>query len=77
MNEAIKCGYCDKELTDKTEIEYSQYNSEFYCNPDCAKSAYFEAMGSSPLDLTDKQLLKEHNIKLSKGKLVCAGGANE
>lgn len=58
MSEVMICKNCDVELTDKMELEYSQTASEIFCSPDCAKNFYFEYMGSSPIDITDKTDLK-------------------
>lgn len=63
------CGNCKKELTKDMEIEYSEWINEYFCSPDCAMNRYFEYMESSTFDLTNEQLLKEHNIKIVNGKL--------
>ncbi|GFN32515.1 hypothetical protein PCURB6_27750 [Paenibacillus curdlanolyticus] len=70
MNEVLTCKTCEVELTDKMELEYSQFVTEIFCSPDCAKQYYFEYMGSSPIDLTDKHELKDKGIRVVKGKIV-------
>ena len=67
--EPMRCKSCGKELTDKTEIEYSEWLGEYFCNPDCAKNHYFDYMGSRPVDLSDKEFLRDEGIKIVKGRL--------
>jgi hypothetical protein len=63
----LHCGYCGKVLTNKTEIEYSRWLCEFYCNPDCAMSRYFEYCGSTPFD---EESYDDYGIKvLPDGRL--------
>jgi hypothetical protein len=49
--ERLHCGFCKKPLGTKTEIEYSEEMTEFYCDPSCATSAYFDHMRSKPFDV--------------------------
>lgn len=68
--EALKCYSCNKELTNKTQIEYSNWLKEYFCDPDCAVNSYFNYMESTPLDLDlSRDELKERGIKLERGKL--------
>ncbi|WP_303984259.1 hypothetical protein [Niallia circulans] len=69
MSEII-CGNttCKKQITNKTEVEYSEEFSEFYCNWDCALEALFEKARCAPIDLQDKKQLKEKDVELKKGK---------
>lgn len=67
--EVLKCKSCQKELTADMEIEYSQTLTEYFCNPDCAQDHYFDYMMSSPVDLTDKDDLKDRDIVIKDGKL--------
>ncbi len=41
MAKAI-CPVCNKEMTLKDELEYSEEYSKLYCSPDCATTDYFE-----------------------------------
>jgi hypothetical protein len=52
----IKCGHCGKKLNKRTEIEYSSWVNAFFCDPDCAKSFYFEFMHSAPLDISEDHI---------------------
>lgn len=65
----ILCGGCKKPITNKTEVEYSQEFTEFYCNFDCATEALFERARCTPFDLKDKDELKEKEVVLKRGKL--------
>ncbi|PAV30255.1 hypothetical protein CIL05_07240 [Virgibacillus profundi] len=68
--ELLKCAKCDTELSDKMEIEYSRWVTEYFCNPDCAMSYYFEYMGSVPFDVHDlPESLKHNKVKAVNGKL--------
>lgn len=64
--ELIKCGSCDKPITNKTEVEYSLEINEFYCNPDCAKDKYFDYMQSRPIDFENDN---DDDFIITKGKL--------
>jgi hypothetical protein len=71
----LYCGYCGKVLTNKTEIEHGRWMSEYYCNPDCAMSRYFEYCESRPLE---KEFYNEHGIKvLPDGRLYKKQGIQE
>lgn len=52
MDEKIRCSLntCNKILTNKTEIEYSQELGVYFCNYDCAIEHYMDYMRSVPLD---------------------------
>ncbi|UNY48819.1 hypothetical protein P9294_gp104 [Bacillus phage FADO] len=65
MEEILKCGFCNKNITSKMDAEYSAYLTEYFCNPDCAKSEYFSYMGSRPVDIES-----EDNIEVKNGYLV-------
>jgi len=68
--EKLKCYSCNKELTNETQIEYSNWLKEYFCNPDCAADSYFNYMESYPFNLDiNKDELKERGIKLVNGKL--------
>lgn len=67
--EKIKCYSCNKPITNKTQIEYSNWLQEYFCDPDCAANTYFNYMESSPLALDLKDELKERGIKIVNGKL--------
>ncbi len=67
MHEVI-CGYCKKPITDETEVEYSEYLTEFFCNPDCAKNEYFEQMQSSPFEFSEANVSRK-NLAIENGKL--------
>ncbi|MCL9969576.1 hypothetical protein MX569_03100 [Anoxybacillus kestanbolensis] len=69
MLKKVLCGNCNKEIDVSMEIEYSDQINEFFCSPDCATNRYFEYMGSSFFDVTDKGNLEKENIKIIKGKL--------
>lgn len=64
----IKCGNCEKSITNKTEVEYSEWLSEFFCDPDCATTRYFDFMGSTPFYFEDYGMRKD-GLLLKKGKL--------
>lgn len=40
MNE-LTCPTCKKVITVDMEVEYSEYLTEFFCSPDCAKARVF------------------------------------
>lgn len=40
--EEIKCGMCGKHLTEKTEVEYSEWYTEFFCDPNHAVTYYMD-----------------------------------
>ncbi|MBL5769229.1 hypothetical protein MXL46_14080 [Heyndrickxia sporothermodurans] len=63
MNEReIRCGRCNKPITNKTEVEYSQEYSEFYCKWDCAVEAFFDRARCVPFDFKDK------DVEIKRGK---------
>lgn len=64
-NEIMTCGDCGNELTNSTEVEYSQFLTEYFCNPNCAQNRYFEYMGSSPVDFTNL----DDGIVVSNGRM--------
>lgn len=68
MTEII-CAGCDKPVTTKTEVEYSQEYSEFYCNFDCAVEALIDRARCAPLDLKDKKQVNETDAVIKRGKL--------
>jgi len=63
--EPIRCANCGKELTDKTEVEYSEWLTSYFCSPDCAADKYFDLMGSAPVDFSELP----DTIKVVDGKL--------
>lgn len=68
LNNPVKCGTCGREITADMEVEYSDYLTEFFCNPDCAKQEYFEQMMSSPFEMTENNV-KKRNLAIVDGKL--------
>ncbi|MFB0831518.1 hypothetical protein ACEU2D_18185 [Brevibacillus laterosporus] len=64
----IKCGKCDKEITNKTEVEYSEEYGEFYCNFECAVDDFFDRARCTPFQFEEHEL-KENKVKLVRGKL--------
>lgn len=69
MSEII-CGSptCKKKITNKTEVEYSEEFSEFYCNWDCAVEALFDKARCTPFDFKDKKQLSDTDVELKRGK---------
>ena len=56
---------CD--IIGTTEIEYSRWLCEYYCNPDCAMSRYFEYCESRPFE---EEFYDDYGIKvLPDGRL--------
>lgn len=59
MDGKVRCSSstCNRVLTDKTEIEYSQELGLYFCNQDCALEHYMDYMRSVPLDnlIDDKE----------------------
>ena len=49
----MKCANCGKELKRGMEIEYSNDLCEYYCEPDCATTRYYDAMRSTPISYGD------------------------
>lgn len=70
MSEAIKCARsaCGKEITNKTEVEYSQEFSEFYCNYDCAVDALFDRARCTPFQFEQDEM-NENEVELRNGEL--------
>ncbi|AVM24290.1 hypothetical protein [Bacillus pumilus] len=66
--EKIKCGMCGKHITDKTEVEYSEWYTEFFCDPKHAITYYMDQAGSKPMEF-DKDSLKILGIKMENGML--------
>ncbi|MBU8607800.1 hypothetical protein [Bacillus pumilus] len=64
--EKIKCGMCGKHITDKTEVEYSEWYTEFFCNPIHAVTYYMDQAQSRPLEFDDDSL-KRIGVKLENG----------
>lgn len=58
----IKCGFCNKYITDKDEIEYSREYCIYFCCPDHASTYYFEEAGSTPVDFAEAQEMIEKDI---------------
>lgn len=66
--DAVRCGNCGKEITSDMEVEFSEYLTEFFCNPDCAKQEYFEQMQSSPFEMSEGNVRRK-NLAIENGKL--------
>lgn len=66
--QAIECKQCSRELTNDNEVEYSHWLTEFFCDPDCAKQHYFEAMQSTVLEFNEYDL-NEVDAIMKDGKL--------
>lgn len=68
----VRCGLfsCNKVITTKTEVEYSQMLGEYFCNADCATDRYFDYMTSTPLDTDD---LEYQDVEIKKGVLYHKG----
>lgn len=49
------CAHCEKKLTPDMELEFSDWYSEVFCCPDCARDFYFENAGSLPITWEDLQ----------------------
>ncbi|ONK21211.1 hypothetical protein BLX87_23060 [Bacillus sp. VT-16-64] len=64
----ITCGNCGKPITTKTDVEYSRFYSQFYCNYNCALNDFFDRAQCTPFDFTDKQQLSFKGIEIKKGK---------
>ncbi|MBU8573740.1 hypothetical protein [Bacillus pumilus] len=64
----IKCGMCGKHITDKTEVEYSEWLTEFICDPKHALTYYMDQAQSRPLEF-DKDPLNRLGVKLENGTL--------
>lgn len=65
---AVKCGACEKDITNKTEVEYSGFLTEYFCNPDCATDRYFDYMQSTPFQF-EKDKMRERKLTLKNDKL--------
>lgn len=70
---ALVCKTCKKELTNKMEVEYSEWFCEFFCCSNCATQYYYEQAGSISIDLTDKGILKDHVITIKNRYLMIPG----
>lgn len=66
--EKIKCGMCRKHITDKTEVEYSEWYREFFCDPKHALTYYMDQAQSRPLEF-DKDSLRRLGLVLKNGML--------
>lgn len=64
--EPVLCGSCQSPIKVITEVEYSDYLGEFFCNPDCATDRYFDIMRSTPLDLEN---LPDNSVKVVRKSL--------
>ncbi len=53
-----KCKNCEKVITEKDEIEYSEENCEIYCSPDCATNDYYVIMRSGPISFEEMKEIK-------------------
>lgn len=69
MNSIIICGNptCKNQITNKTEVEYSDEYSEFYCNWDCAVESLFDKARCVPFDYKDEAELQSKDIDIKKG----------
>lgn len=65
----LKCRTCQKELTNTMEIEFCGHTNDYFCNPDCASTFYFDYMKSNPIDLTDREDLENDGVLIKRGKL--------
>lgn len=66
--ELIKCKRCNKPITNKTEVEYSQELTSYFCNFNCATDYYFDYMRSIPFQF-EKEEMEEKRLVLKNGKL--------
>lgn len=66
--EKIKCGMCGKHITNKTEVEYSEWYTEFFCDPNHAATYYMDQAQSRPLEF-DKDSLRSLGLVLKNGIL--------
>lgn len=68
MKDKVICTQCHKDLIKTMEIEYSEYLSAYFCDPDCARDHYFEYMQSGPLDIENMRngTLFEKNVLMQK-----------
>lgn len=62
--EQILCGHCQKPISNKTEVEYSEEINEYFCDPDCARDRYFDYMQSRPIDFS-----LDDGFVIKRGKL--------
>lgn len=69
MNQII-CGSstCKQQITNKTDVEYSQEYSEFYCSWDCALEALFDKARCAPFDFKNKEELRDKDVELKRGR---------
>jgi hypothetical protein len=68
MDITLKCGSCQREITNKTEVEYSEHLSEFYCNPDCATDRYFDYLQSEPFHFEAHEM-ESKGVRLNGDRL--------
>lgn len=68
MGKQIKCrrNQCQKPLTKKMEIEYSQEINDYFCSFQCAEDFYFDYMRSIPLD---NIIDEKEDVYFKNGKL--------
>ena len=52
---AVKCALktCDKEITNKTEVEYSEYLGAYFCNFDCAVEHFMDYLQCYPFSFDE------------------------
>ena len=61
----MKCKNCKKRLEENMEIEYSAYQTCYFCSFKCAEDYAFEFMQIAPVS---RIFSKEFKIKLKKGE---------
>jgi hypothetical protein len=62
--EPVICGSCKNPVTNKTEVEYSDWINEYFCNADCATNRYFDYMQSRLIDFES-----DSDFVIRKGQL--------
>ncbi|KAF6565338.1 hypothetical protein G9G63_09265 [Paenibacillus sp. EKM202P] len=66
--DVIKCGRCSEEITNKTEVEYSEEYGEFYCNYKCAIDEFFDRARCTPFQFEADEMSKKQ-VVLKRDKL--------
>lgn len=64
----VLCKRCEKPITSKTEVEYSDWLTEFFCDNECAMEHYLEYMGSTVFEF-DEYSLEKAKVTFKDGKL--------
>lgn len=68
--EVIKCGKksCGEDITNKTEVEFSDTLNEFYCDNDCAVDRFVEYMRCTQYEFEPLEM-DAHEVVLKESKL--------